>query len=319
MIVPLDQQPDVVAVVPTLGGDVDRLQACVASLGSSTGSRPVGVVVVWNSPDLEPVVIDHVLVLVPGLNLGFAGSLNHGRSRVDASYLWVVQDDLTARLGCLDALLARLIGDDRLAVVAPVTVDRDGRIPHVRGGILRDDHTWETYPPVGTAPADIDHAIEMGYVVSSGSLARVDAWDEVGGYDPRFFPVYWSDVDFSHRLRQRGWTVGLAPEAVIDHGLHGSSKGLLFDHFLQANMLRWYEKHYPEPGARAVPEVDVDPAILADVAVAASTQLVAFSRYANQRLEQERLGWKLLHPLSWLKRTRLGPPASRMLRALHLR
>jgi GT2 family glycosyltransferase len=310
VIVPLDQQPDVVAVVPTLGGDVDRLLACVRSLGSSSGSRPVGVVVVWNSPDLEPVVIDDVLVLVPGLNLGFAGSLNHGRSRVDARYLWVVQDDLTARAGCLEALLDRLGGDDglggneRLAVVAPVTLDRNGRIPHRRGGVLLDDHTWEIYPPVGTAPADIDHSVQMGYVASSGSLAMIDAWDDVGGYDPRFFPVYGSDVDFCHRLRLRGWTVGLAPEAIIDHGLHGSSRGLLYDHFVPTNMRRWYEKHYPLPWARAVPEVDVDPAILADVAVAASTQLVAFSRFANQRLQRQRLGWRLRHPGSWFENTR---------------
>lgn len=320
MIVPLDRRPDVVAIVPTLGLDERRLRACVASLGSSTGSRAVGVAVVWNSPQLAPAAIDDVLVLVPGLNLGFAGSLNHGRSRVAARYLWVVQDDLTARAGCLDALLARLGGDDalegdnRVAVVAPVTVDRNGTIPHRRGGVLLDDHTWETYPPVGTVPADINHTVEMGYVASSGSLARVDAWDEVGGYDPRFFPVYGSDVDFCHRLRLQGWTVGLAPEAVIDHGLNGSSRGLLYDHFVQANMRRWYAKHDPQPGAIPAPPVDVDPALLADVAVAASTQLIEFSRFANARLERERIGWKLRHPTSWLR-----PLAGRVLRALRLR
>jgi GT2 family glycosyltransferase len=315
MIVPLDQQPDVVAIVPTLGLDEHRLRACVASLGSSTGSRAVGVVVVWNSPQLAPVVIKDVLVLVPGLNLGFAGSLNHGRSRVDADYLWVIQDDLTTRPGCLDALLSRLGQDDRLAVVAPLTVGDDGLVPpYSRAGILADDGTWSWCPPRNTAPADIDSSVEFGYVVSSGSLARADAWDDVGGYDARFFPVYWSDIDFCHRLRQRGWTVALAPAAVIDHELHGSSRGLLRDHFNVANKDRWYAKHYPQPGAIPLPPVDVDPALLADVAVAASTQLIEFSRFANARLERERIGWKLRHPTSWLR-----PLAGRVLRALRLR
>jgi GT2 family glycosyltransferase len=315
MIVPLDQRPDVVAIVPTLGLDERRLRACVASLDSSTGSRAVGVVVVWNSPQLAPAAMDDVLVLVPGLNLGFAGSLNHGRSRVAARYLWVVQDDLTARPGCLDALLVRLGCDDRLAVVAPLTVGDDGLVsPYARAGILADDGTWSWYPPPNTAPADIDSSVELGYVVSSGSLARADAWDEVGGYDASFFPVYWSDTDFCHRLRQRGWAVGLAPDAVIDHEVHGSSRGLLLEHFMAANMRRWYAKHDPQPGAIPAPPVDVDPALLADVAVAASTQLIEFSRFANARLERERIGWKLRHPTSWLR-----PLAGRVLRALRLR
>jgi GT2 family glycosyltransferase len=314
MIVPMDQRPAVVAIVPTLGLDVDRLRACVNSLDASTGDQPVGVVVVWNSPNLAPVVIKDALVLVPGLNLGFAGSLNHGRSRVTAEYLWVIQDDLTVRSGCLDALLARLEDDDHPAVVAPVTVDDQGRIPHVRGGILRSDRTWSRYPPVDAAAADLDPTVEPGYVVSSGSLARADAWDEVGGYDARFFPVYWSDVDFCHRLRLQGWKVALAPDAIIDHGLHGSSKGLLFDHFIGANQKRWYAKHFPDGSELPAPPVDVDPALLADVAVAASTQLVEFSRYANERLRRERLGWKIRHPMATLR-----PLVGRVLRVLRLR
>ncbi len=314
MIVPLDQRPDVVAIVPTLGLDERRLRACVASLGSSTGSRAVGVAVVWNSPHLAPAAMDDVLVLVPGLNLGFAGSLNHGRSRVDADYLWVIQDDLTVRTGCLEALLVRLGCDDRLAVVAPITVDEAGCIPHSRGAILLEDRMWSSYPPIGAAVADFDPTVELDCVVSSGSLTRIDAWDEVGGYDARFFPLYWSDLDFCHRLRQLGWQMALVPEAVIDHVLHGSSNTLLYDHFVAVNQKRLHDKHFPQPGAIPAPPVDVDPALLADVAVAASTQLVEFSRFANARLERERIGWKLRHPTSWLR-----PLAGRVLRALRLR
>jgi GT2 family glycosyltransferase len=313
MIVPLGQTPSVVAIIPTLGTNEQRLRRCIASLDDSTGDTAVGVVVVWNSLEAAPESILGAAVLAPGLNLGFPGALNHGRSRVDAAFIWVIQDDLTVRSGCLAALMARLAEDDQLAVVAPVTIDNHGRIPHVRAATLTEDRRWPRYPPEGSRPDDIDPAVELGYVVSSGSLARVNAWDEVGGYDPSFFPLYWADVDFCHRLRLSGWKVALVPDALIDHQLHGSAAGLLRDHFLIANEQRLRDKHFADDATRprSAPAIDVDPELLAKVAVVASTQLVDFYRFASGRLEMQRLGWKLRHPIDSLRLTALSNPSTR--------
>jgi len=305
VIVALEQTPNVVAIVPTLGTNTERLRRCIASIDRSTNDIEVGVVVVWNSLDDAPTTMLGASILTPGLNLGFPGSLNHGRSRVQASMIWTIQDDVTVRDGCLAALMARLAEDDRLAVVAPVTVDDQGRIPHIRGAMLTEDRRWPPYPPEGSRPADIDPTVELDYVVSSGSLARVDAWDEVGGYDPAFFPLYWSDVDFCHRLRASGWKVTLAADAVVDHELHGSAGGLLRDHFQTVNSQRFEAKHFADSATSAsrAPVVDVDPELLAAVAVAASTQLIEFYRFASARHERQRLGWKLHHPADWLRST----------------
>lgn len=313
MIVPLEQTPSVVAIIPTLGTNQERLRRCITSLDDSTGDTAVGVVVVWNSLEAAPKSILGATVLAPGLNLGFAGALSHGRSRIDAAFIWVIQDDLTVRSGCLVALMARLAEDDQLAVVAPVTIDDRGRIPHLRAATLTEDRRWPRYPPQGARPDDIDPAVELGYVVSSGSLARVKAWDEVGGYDPSFFPLYWADVDFCHRVRASGWKVALVPDALIDHQLHGSAAGLLRDHFQIVNHQRFRDKHFADDAIRprAAPAIDVDPELLAKVAVVASTQLVEFYRFASAQLEMQRLGWKLRHPTDWLRSAALSNPSTR--------
>lgn len=302
------------AIVPTLGTNPSRLQACIASLEESTGSFPVAVVVVWNSPHIEPIVLESVHVLVPGLNLGFAGSLNHGRSRVTADFLWVIQDDLTVRSGCLDALLERLRNDPKLGVVAPITINENGRITQIRSARLTGTAQFPRYPALDSTPDEIDESVELSYVVSSGSLARVSAWDQVDGYDAKFFPVYYSDVDFCFRLRETGWGIALVPNAIIDHDLHGSSVGLLRKHFLAVNSQRFFSKHFRSAESKPEPRLDVDPALVADIAMVASRQLIEFYHFAAREMEHQRLGWKLRHPATWLR-----PRVGRLLRFLHLR
>ena len=53
MIVGLDDRPDVVAVVPTLGRENGRLNRCIDSLRASTTSRRLAVLCVVNGPCLS--------------------------------------------------------------------------------------------------------------------------------------------------------------------------------------------------------------------------------------------------------------------------
>jgi GT2 family glycosyltransferase len=297
MIVPLGERPSVIAIIPTMGVDRPRLERCIGSIDRSTADFAVGVVVVWNSLDDVPISIAGVTVLTPGLNLGFPGSLVHGRSRIDTDFVWVVQDDIIVRDGCLGALLAHLDRDDRVAAVAPVTVDHRGRIFQFRAGILTDDLDVVQYPAIHARPSDIDPTVELDFVVSSGMLVRTSAWDQVGGYDPTYFPLQWSDADFCRRLRTAGWHVALSGDAVIHHQLNGTGAGLLRDHFSAVNGARFRAAvGDARPTAPDAPSLDIEPALLAQIAVAASTQLVEFHRFASRRLDEQRFRRRLRHP-----------------------
>jgi len=78
------------------------------------------------------------------------------------------------------------------------------------------------------------------------AIAR-EAWNEVGGFDEQFFPLWFEDVDFCRRLLERGGKIVYCPTARFHHrGAHSVSK-LSFrerQRFWYINMLRYARKHF---------------------------------------------------------------------------
>jgi len=73
------------------------------------------------------------------------------------------------------------------------------------------------------------------------------AWDEVGGFDEGFFPVWFEDVDFCRRLRDRGWKIVYCPDAIFSHAGAHSVSGLAFrdrQSYWYKNLVRYFAKHH---------------------------------------------------------------------------
>lgn len=275
---------EIVAVVPTLGGAEERLRRCLDSIGAVGDEGPVAVVVVWNDPRRPVPHLGDVVVLEPGCNLGFAGSIAHARRRTSARYLWLVQDDMRIERGCLRALRDRLDADPDIAVAAPVTVDDEGYVRrYSRGGVIAPDFTMDHWFPTDRVRAsDIDTTHRLDWVASSGSLVRVEAYDAVGGMDPAFFPVLWSDVDLGFRLTRAGHRVVIVPEAVARHDRNASSTAFLRDAVAPVNAERFRAKASGEIGRIAV---DVDRDIVDAILVSATCGYAELGAHGQAREE----------------------------------
>jgi len=86
-------------------------------------------------------------------------------------------------------------------------------------------------------------------------MIRRDVWQELNGFDERFHPLWFEDVDFCWRARQKGYRMCYTPYAVAKHtGGHSLAKISL-----ENRQLYWYRsllgfaaKHYRASTARMV-------------------------------------------------------------------
>ena len=80
------------------------------------------------------------------------------------------------------------------------------------------------------------------------------AWETVGGFDERFWPVWFEDVDFCARLKSAGFRTYYDPQGVAKHSGSHSVRTLPLENrerYWYGSLLGYAEKHYRSTAFRA--------------------------------------------------------------------
>jgi GT2 family glycosyltransferase len=324
MLEPFDREIRVSLCVVALGV-TERLRDCLTALAHHSAETPFTIVCVVNPADRPDAEVDlpaEVHLVRPQMNLGWAGGLHAARGEVDAEYLVWIQQDMTITEGWLDALVAAADSAPDVGAFGSMCVDTAGQVKDVNAGWARpaeDVHQWNatdpTHESTPTALARFD------WVTSKGMLARVSAWDEVGGADARLFPLNHVDKDYCTHLRAHGWGVALVPTARLLH-IGGTSTSLSFRGFLALWQEPRFNSRWRDPVIRmaAAPgptDHECSPWLGADLAavereigIEASRMIVPFMRHVGEFLATQRradsvddifasTSWRVTKPLRW--------------------
>ncbi|MEZ2121512.1 MULTISPECIES: glycosyltransferase family 2 protein [unclassified Corynebacterium] len=178
-----------------------------------------------------------------GGNLGYGSAINvaarilrdrREAGKVDPEFLLVVNPDVTFDPGSIDELLDCAGRHPQAGSVGPKIRQPDGgtypsarAVPTLRNGIGHALFSgfWPGNPWTAAyrADADMDTERPAGWLSGSCLLLRWEAFDEIGGFDERYF-MYMEDVDLGDRLGRSGWENIYCPTAQIEHD-QGHSAG----------------------------------------------------------------------------------------------
>lgn len=118
--------------------------------------------------------------------------------------------------------------------------------------LLLIDHFFPDSPTrrrLRYADADREEPIRVEQAAAAALAVRADAFKEVGGFDERYVPAWFEDVDLCARLARRGAILYL-PSARFRHRGGASSERLGYGRFLPAyyrNALLYRREHYSRP------------------------------------------------------------------------
>jgi N-acetylglucosaminyl-diphospho-decaprenol L-rhamnosyltransferase len=220
----LDSARSVAVVIPSWNS-AQLLPRCLDSIAAQDGE--VELLVVDNgSTDgslalLEERGVEHVALPT---NTGFAAAVNLGVARVNSAAVLVLNADAVLEPGCLAALAERLRSDPKLGGVQPRILqleeerEMDRAAARVysagmaltRDGRALEEGAGEAQGPLSETPREI-----FG-VCGAACLLRRELFDDLGGYDERYFAFY-EDVDLNVRAQIAGWRFAYLPEAVAWH------------------------------------------------------------------------------------------------------
>ncbi len=241
----------------------DDLEKAIASTMGDVGVLAVEVVVVDNgstdgSADMVRERFPSVTLIEAGQNLGFARGYNLAAEHASGRHLLMLNPDTEVRAGALAALVGYLDAHPETGAVGPRLVNPDGslqhscrRFPRPAAAIFRNTPLGRLFPgnrfTRDYLMADWDHhtAREVDWLSGAAICIRREAWEQVGGFDERFF-MYAEDIDWCLRAHQAGWQICYLPEAVIMHhiGRGSDQRPLAMVIQFHRSMVRFYRKHY---------------------------------------------------------------------------
>jgi N-acetylglucosaminyl-diphospho-decaprenol L-rhamnosyltransferase len=256
---PGDLMPASVRVVVVTWNSAEVLPGFLTSLATATASSYEVVVADNASPSGKPVVPSEVRLLETGGNLGYGKAANLAASGFEGDWLVVANPDVQWTEGALDELLKAASRWPTAGCLGPAIRTTDGLLyPSARAfpslgrglGHAVFGWWWPANPWTRSYRAEVGTPVEgtTGWLSGSLMLLRREAWEQVGGFDPRYF-MYCEDMDLCRRLAEAGWQNVYVPSAVITHvGGHataGASAAMLREH--HRALYTYLSDHYRGP------------------------------------------------------------------------
>ena len=225
--IPRSDTPRVSVVIPTFNHSQDVIR-CLESIISSGDLTPYEVILVDDGSDKVDAdrfrSISGIRLVVQSENSGFAAACEAGVAASSSEFIHLLNNDTEVVSGWLDGLVEEFDRDITAAVAGSMIIHSDHRLQEA-GVIIFSDGSGMPYGS-GDSPLDWRYRSrrEVDYCSGCSLLLRRALWDEIGGFDDRFAPAYFEDVDLCFSARAHGQTVVYTPRSVVFHN-EGSSSG----------------------------------------------------------------------------------------------
>ena len=229
----------------------------VASLLGQSCPQLADVVIVDNSVSsanaerLRSLERPNVTVLLSSANVGYTVACNAGAALARGDYLLFLNPDIQwNEPGALRRMIAFMDEHPSIAITGPRQQNEDGsaaftarQFPTIGAQVLRRTR-WRGVPPFSRMVAsyeatniDYTRSQQVAWLQSSCMLVRRAFWEQVGGFDSRYF-LFMADVDLCRQAWRAGWEVWLHADSAVTANGHRASAGGALDLFRSAPLRR---------------------------------------------------------------------------------
>lgn len=192
-------------------------------------------------------------------NAGYARGNNQAIEHSTGDYVLLLNPDTEVTENAIEALVTFMETHERAAAAGPKLVRPDGTIDHsVRSFPYPGPIAWEflglsrlfpNCPRFGAyrmTTFGYDKVAEVDQPMGSALILRREAIKDIGLMDEGF-PIFFNEVDWLYRAKQKGWQVYFTPDATIIHHGAGSTKQVKRRAMVKEShrsLLRFYAKHF---------------------------------------------------------------------------
>jgi GT2 family glycosyltransferase len=254
-------------VIPTLGGPL--ILQCLESLQKNiTAAVDYEVVVVANGPSADGLAdaaafsSPSVRLVTSAANLGFGGGCNRGAAETSGEFLVFLNDDVEVLPGWLEALVETADLRPDVGALGSLILSPDGRVLEAGSIVWRDGSTVSVGRGASVEDNPYNFQRSVDYCSACSMMVRRQPWEAVGGFDRRYFPAYYEDVDLCFELARAGFRTMFEPRSRVIHR-ESASSSLTRKVFLSLRNRETFLRKWAREVAACEPPAPTDPRAVA--------------------------------------------------------
>lgn len=240
------------------------LKQCLKSIAAFPPEGDYEIIVVDNaSSDFDETrfraEFPDVHIIANAENAGYAKGNNQGIAIANGKFVLLLNPDTQVTEGALEALLKFMEEHPDAAAAGPRLVRPNGAVEQsVRSFPYPGPIAWEylglsrifpkswTFARYRMRPFSYTQEAEVDQPMGSCLILSRQALDSVGLMDESF-PIFFNEVDWLYRAKQKGYKIYFTPAATVIH--HGAASTSQVDRRIMLresheSLIRFYKKHF---------------------------------------------------------------------------
>ena len=195
---------------------------CLRSLVKEIDFNATEVIVVNNASTDETCLLlselrDFISVIDNQENRGFVDACNQGANAASGDYLVFLNNDTIVLAGWLKNLLDTVEENPSIGAVGSMFLYPDGSIQEAGAIVWKNGEAHHYGWGRSAAERKFNFAREVDYCSAASLLIRKNLFDRLAGFDSRYAPAYYEDVDLCFGVRSLGYKVVFQPLSQVIH------------------------------------------------------------------------------------------------------
>lgn len=224
----IDQAPVVSVIVP-VHDQFDITYQCIESLVRHRPACPIEILVIDDGSRDQTLFASLIFagairIIRMAVNGGFITACNAGAEQARGEYLFFLNNDTIVHDQWLDALLDTFATTPNIGIAGSRLLFADGRLQEAGGIVWKLGDAWNWGRNQNPAAPEFSYMRDADYVSGAALMLPRALFEQLGGFDARYRPAYYEDVDLCFRVRALGRRVVVQPGSSITH-LEGASHG----------------------------------------------------------------------------------------------
>jgi GT2 family glycosyltransferase len=218
--------PTVSIIIPSYNG-IALTEACLAALAETLPGDFQGEIIVVDDCSTDGTQVrlagltnnePRLKVVRNSQNSGFLVTCNNGADAAVGEILIFLNNDTLPQRGWLEPLLRIFQERPDAGAVGGKLVYPDGRLQEA-GGVVFSDGSAANF---GKWDYELEYPLynyvrQVDYVTGALIATRRSLFNDLGGLDTRYRPIYYEETDYCFKLREKGYKIYYQPESVVIH------------------------------------------------------------------------------------------------------